>query len=373
MKFSCQQQTLLKALNIVNKAISARITIPILKGILFKATDGRIIMTSSDMDMTITHVIKEGVKVEEEGEAVINSKKLTEIVRKLPKGNITVENIEETSVSIKTDNFVADLFCMKADEFPKQNVDYIYDDTLVFNSSVLADMIRKTSFAASNDESKGIITGVLIELEDDAVNMVALDSFRMAVKREPLKNVKEGKVVIEARLLNELMKILAEAEEEEDVILKLSTKRALVTLGTTEISLRILEGEYIKYREILPKDEAIKVRVKKDVLVGSIERAALIANEGKNNLIRINIRDDMMSITSRSDEGSIKEDLQIEKTGDDLEIGFNAKYFLDALRAIDDEEIVIIFNSSIKPALIKPVEGDGYRYLILAVRISSLQ
>ncbi len=371
MKFSCDQQTLLKALNIVNKAISPRITIPILKGILFTVKDNKLTMTASDMDMTIKHVIKENIIVEEEGEVVINSKKFTEIIRKLPKENITIETIEENSVTIKTSTLVADLFCISADEFPKINTDNEYNETLVFNSSLLMDMINKTSFAASSDETKGIITGVLIEIEENSINMVALDSFRMAVKKEAVRNIKEEKVVIEAKILNEICKILSETEEEEDVIFKISKKKAQVSLNNTEISLRLLEGEFIRYRDVLPKEEAIKVIVNKEDLINSIERASLIA-EKKNNLIRINIKNNLMSITSRSEEGSIKEDLIIDKTGDDIEIGFNSKYFIDALKVIDDEEIKIIFNSSISPALILPVEGDDYQYLILAVRISSI-
>ena len=371
MKFSCDQQTLLKALNIVNKAVNPRITIPILKGILFTVKDNKLVMTASNMDMTIKHTIKDNIVIEEEGEVVINSKKFTEIVRKLPRENVTIETIEENSVTIKTSNLVADLYCISADEFPKINTDNDYSETLVFNSGLLVDMINKTSFAASGDETKGIITGELIEIEENSINMVALDSFRMAVKKEPVKNVKEEKVVIEAKILNEICKILSENDEEEDVILKISEKRAQVILTNTEISIRLLEGEFIKYRDVLPKEENIKVIVNKDDLINTIERASLIA-EKKNNLIRISIKNNLMSITSRSEEGSIKEDLIVDKTGDDIEIGFNSKYFIDALKVIEDEEIKIIFNSSISPALIVPVEGDDYQYLILAVRISSI-
>ena len=371
MKFSCDQQTLLKALNIVNKAVSPRITIPILKGILFTVKDNKLVMTSSDMDMTIKHTIKDNIVIEEEGEVVINAKKFTEIVRKLPRETVTIETIEENSVTIRTSNLVADLYCISADEFPKINTDNDYSETLVFNSGLLVDMINKTSFAASSDETKGIITGELIEIEENSINMIALDSFRMAVKKEPVKNVKEEKVVIDAKILNEISKILSENEEEEDVILKISKKRAQVSLSNTEVSLRLLEGEFIKYRDVLPKEEGIKVIVNREDLINSIERASLIA-EKKNNLIRINIKNNLMSITSRSEEGSIKEDLIVDKTGDDIEIGFNSKYFIDALKVIEDEEIKIIFNSSISPALIVPVEGDDYQYLILAVRISSI-
>ena len=371
MKFSCDQQTLLKALNIVNKAVSPRITIPILKGILFTVRDNKLVMTSSDMDMTIKHTIKDNIVIEEEGEVVINAKKFTEIVRKLPRETVTIETIEENSVTIRTSNLVADLYCISADEFPKINTDNDYSETLVFNSGLLVDMINKTSFAASSDETKGIITGELIEIEENSINMIALDSFRMAVKKEPVKNVKEEKVVIDAKILNEISKILSENEEEEDVILKISKKRAQVSLSNTEVSLRLLEGEFIKYRDVLPKEEGIKVIVNREDLINSIERASLIA-EKKNNLIRINIKNNLMSITSRSEEGSIKEDLIVDKTGDDIEIGFNSKYFIDALKVIEDEEIKIIFNSSISPALIVPVEGDDYQYLILAVRISSI-
>jgi DNA polymerase-3 subunit beta len=142
-------------------------------------------------------------------------------------------------------------------------------------------------------------------------------------------------------------------------------------LSGTKIIMRLLDGEFINYKDILPKENATVVYVSRDNLIESIERASLLAKEGRNNLIRVSINENLMNISSASDEGSVKEDIIMEKQGNDLEIGFNSKYVMDALKAIEDDKIKIEFNTAVKPCLIKPLEGNAYEYLILPVRIPS--
>lgn len=198
MKFKCNQQTLAKCLNTVSKAITTRTTIPVLKGILLTATeDNKLTMTASDMDMSIEKIID--ANVEESGSTVVAAKLFGDIIRKLPNEEIIIKLNEDGSVNIKTLSSEFNIIGMTADEFP--NIGDIKDvkAQLSFNKDMLKDMIRKTHFCASIDESKGIIVGVLMELEKDSFNMAALDGFRMAVAREKMYSEKEENIIISAK------------------------------------------------------------------------------------------------------------------------------------------------------------------------------
>lgn len=370
MKFTCSQQSLSKALNTVSKAVTSRTTIPILKGILLKASaDGTLTLSASDLDLSIEKKID--VNVEEEGSIVVLSKLFSDIIRKLPNEDILIEEKENNTVLIKTNSSEFTIVGLASDEFPNISEMEENTDTISFDKEIFKDMIRKTSFAASIDEAKGIIVGVLLEMEEDSVNMVALDGFRMAVAREPMKNAETVKIVITAKILNEVNKIISETEENGDVRIMLGDKKAVIFVENTKIVIRLLEGEFIKYKDIIPAGNKTKVEIGRSVLLESIERASLLAKEGKNNLIKLTIKNNLLTITSRSEEGNVKEEIIMEKTGDDLEIGFNSKYVIDVLKAVDDEQIIMEFNTSTTPCLVKPIEGKHYEYLILPVRISS--
>lgn len=370
MKFTCNQTILAKALTIVSKAVTSRTTIPILKGILLEVSaDGNLKMSASDLDITIEETIE--IENGTEGAIVVQAKLFGDIIRKLPNAEISIEETDG-NVLVKCMNSQFNIVGLSPDEFP--NIKNIEEnkDTIVFSKTVLKDMIRKTSFAASVDESKGVITGILIELLNDGINMVAIDGYRMAITREAMVNLDEKHVIISAKIMNEISKILSEVSEDEDEVrLLLNEKKAIFVIGKVKVVLRLLDGEFIKYKDVLPKDNKIKVKVNRSDLMESIERASLLSKEGKNNLIKLSIQDHIITITSKSEEGNVKEEILITKEGEDLDIGFNAKYVLDVLKSIDDEEILMYFNTGITPCLVEPTEGEAYEYLILPVRITS--
>ncbi|MCI9639388.1 MAG: DNA polymerase III subunit beta [Emergencia sp.] len=370
MKFTCNQSVLTKALNIVSKAVTSRTTIPILKGILLEVSDnGTLKMSASDLDITIEETIE--VENAESGSIVVQSKLFGDIIRKLPNADVSVEQ-EEGNVIIKCMNSQFSIIGLSPDEFPNIKDIEENQDNIVFNKTILKEMIRKTSFAASIDESKGVITGILIELLADGINMVAIDGYRMAITREAMINKEEKNVIISAKIMNEISKILSDAsEEDENVKLFMSDKKAIFMIGSVKVVLRLLDGEFIKYKDVLPKDNKIKVKVNKGDLMESIERASLLSKEGKNNLIKMSIKDTIVTITSKSEEGNVKEEVIISKEGEDLDIGFNAKYVLDVMKSIDDEEVYMYFNTPITPCLVEPIEGEAFEYLILPVRITN--
>jgi len=368
MRFSCNQQVLSKALNTVSKAVTQRTTIPILKGILIQAkSDGKLILSASDLDLSIEKTIL-NVNVEEEGSTVVLSKLFFDIIRKLPNTDITIQQ-DDQNIIVKAAGSEFTIIGLLPDEFP--NIGEIDDaDKLMINKEIFKNMIRRSAFSASIDESKGIITGVLIELEENNIRMVALDGFRMAVITEEMKNEKNSKIIISARILSDIYKIISELDEEE-MSFVMNNKKAVIVLENTKIVLRLLDGEFIKYKDILPKESKCVIKVSRNAMFESIERASLLSKEGKNNLVKIVSEEKLLIITSRSDEGNVREEIEADRTGDDIEIGFNSKYLLDVLKVLEEEEVLLEMNTSIKPCVIKPVTGDNFKYLVLPVRISS--
>lgn len=369
MKVICKQQQLAKALNIVTKAVTTRTTIPILKGILLEASSDNILkIAASDLDLSIEKKINTAVM--EEGSIVVSSRLFADIIRKLPNEDIEIEVLENNNVNIKCLASEFMIIGQSAEEFP--NIGEIKADKKIsIDKDIFKEMIKRTSFSASVDESKGIIVGVLIELEKEVLTMVALDGFRMAVNKEYMKSEENRKIIVSARILNEISKILSEEEKDKEVSLILDEKKAVIYLTDTRIVLRLLEGDFIKYKDIIPKENKSKIKLRRADFLDSIERASLLAKEGKNNLIKISIVENKLTITSRSEEGNVKEEVFIEKEGENLDIGFNSKYLLDVLKIISDEEISMEFNSSVSPCLIRPVSGNQFDYLILPVRITA--
>ncbi len=371
MKITCNQQTLSKTLNTVSKAVSTRTTLPVLKGILLEAKeDGSLTLTASDLEISIQKTIQ--VNVEEPGSAVVVSKLFGDIIRKLPNEDILLDQAEDGSILIKTHSSEFTVVTLPVDDFPKVGDQETERDKIIFNADIFKEMVKKTSFAASVDESKGVLVGVLTEIHPESVSMVALDGYRLAVTTEKMTSDEENQFIVSAKIINEISKIIADEGYEDDIEIYLGKKKATFTIGTTEVVLRLMEGEYIKYRDIMPKQSTTDVVIGREILLESIERASLLAREGKNNLIKMKIKNNLLTITSRSEEGNVKEEIIMEKEGEDLEIGFNSKFVIDVLKVIDDDEITMHFLTGISPCMVKPVNGNAYEYLILPVRIPTM-
>lgn len=367
MRFTCTQQALNKAINTVIKAVSSRTTIPILKGILFKVEGGELILLSSNLDISIETRIP--VQDAEEGSCVINARLISEIVRRLPNSLMSFSSDERDNLKLVCLGSEFMIVTMSADEYP-QTINSAEGDQCSVNIKEICELVRKTSFAASIDEKKGILTGCLLKFKNDGMEMVALDGFRMAIARTDALSGIEGKIVIPASLMNDVSKLIAEAEESEEVVINIDPKRVGFRYDSTKISVRQLEGEFIAYEGILPKEWKTRFTVEREELMSSIERASLFAKEGKNNLIKMNILPGIIKINSRSEEGNVNESVLAETEGSDLLIGFNSKYIIDTLRAVDDESMSFEMTGSNSACLIKPVEGDDFVYLVLPVRMT---
>lgn len=367
MKFSCSQNKLSKSLNIISKAISTRTTMPILKGILIDVEDGTLTLTASDLDISVIRKIK--VDSIENGKIVVNAKIFIDIIRKLPSAEINFVVDDNQKMEIKCLNTDFEIICISPDEFPSIYRES-FDDAISFHKETFKELIRRTQFAAHPDETRGIISGILLEMNNDYLKMVAIDGYRMAINKAITNIDDEQKFVIAARIMGELSKIINDSQDETDIIkIKKNGKSLAALIGNNEVNLRIIDGEFLQYNEMVPSESSIHVKVNRKSLSEAIERASIFTIEGQNNLIKLNIEEQMMKISSKSQEGSVVEEVMIEKTGGDIEIGFNAKYLIDILKVIDDDEIMLYFNSPVTPCVVTPIEGDEFLFLVLPVRV----
>ena len=366
MKFTCAQISLNKAINTVSRAVSSKTTMPILKGLLLKVEGDRLSLTASDLDISIETSVQ--VNDTEDGAVVVSAKMLGDIVRKLPNSLIRIETDEKNFLKVSCLGSEFTLVSFPAEEYPSIG-ELSSAEVIKLNGYSLRKLIRRTTFAASIDEKKGILVGCLLNMKNDFLESVSLDGFRMAVAKEYISFVEEKSVIVPSSSLDIIEKILTDTLGEKQIELLFDEKKVAVVCEDTKIIARLLEGNFIKYNDIIPKTYSTRLVISRSELLSSLERASLFAREGKNNLIKISVGTDSIVLNSRSEEGNINESINAEIEGNELVIGFNSKYVMDVLKVLEDEEISIEMSSSTSAALIKPVEGDAYTYLILPVRI----
>lgn len=364
MIFICEKQKLLEGISIVQKAITGKTTMPILEGIYINASNSNLTLIGSDIDVSIETKVE--VNIIEEGKVVIDAKIFGEIIRKLPNSEIKIETLENDIIQITCEKSVFNLGYMKADEFPELP-QLNQDMKIEVPQNILRNMIKSTTFAIAQDETRPILQGVLFEVKDKSLNLIALDGYRLALKKEYLDSDIDIEVVIPGKTLNEVSKILEDIEQ--NVQITFTNNHILFNLDKTKIISRLLEGKFVNYRSLLPQEHKIAITVKKQELQNGIERASLMAKDGNNNLIKLDIEDEAIILSSNSQLGKVREEVNINLQGDKIQIAFNSRYLLDVLKSLDDEEVILEMTSSVTPCIIKGKMVDNYRYLVLPVRV----
>lgn len=364
MKFKCEKSSLQEAISISQKAVTGKSTIPVLEGIYISASKNEITLIGSDTDLSIE--TKLNGEVIEDGRIVVDSKIFGEIIRKLPNDEIEISTLENNAIEIICQKSAFTLIHMNADDYP--SLPSISENEIFsVSQSILRNMIKGTIFAIAQDETRPVLTGVLFEVKDKKLNLVALDGYRLALKSEAVDTENIISSVIPGKTLSEVSKILEESEE--IVHITFTTNHILFNLGRTKIISRLLEGEFIKYGSIIPQEYNLKITAKRSELLNCIERASLMAKEGNTNLIKLNIEDENVVITSNSQLGKVREELNIVLQGEPLQIAFNSKYLIDVLKIMEEDEITMEFTSSVSPCILKNKEVDNCTYLVLPVRL----
>ena len=369
MKFICYKDKIIKALNSVVKGVASKTTKPILEGILIQTNDKEIKLTTYDLELGIEYTMECDVK--EQGSTVVNAMMFTEIIRKLPDSEINININENNLLTIECEGALYKLATMNPDEFPELPKIEI-ENSIELEQSALKNMIKKTIFAVSTEENRPIFTGCLFEIKNNKLNIVTIDGFRLALRTINLPvQVNDFKAVIPAKSLNEVNKILEDSFE--PVKIGISKNQAVFEMENCKIVTRILDGEFLNYASVIPENWQTRIRVEKNSLQNSFERISLISSSSmekeKKYPVKVTIDIGKLTILCTNQTGDAKEEVFISTEGKNLEVGFNPKYFLDSLKAIDEEEIFVEFGTNVSPCLIKSVENNDYVYMILPIRL----
>ena len=369
MKIVCYKENILKAINSVVKGVASKTTMPILEGILIQTNDKEIKLTTYDLEIGIEYVME--CEVEEQGSTVVNAIMFSEIIRKLPDTEIHITLNDKNLLEIECEGSLYKLATMNPEEFPELPKIEV-ENSIEIDQTLLKNMIRKTIFAVSNEESRPIFTGCLFEIENNKLTVVAVDGFRLALRSIFLnKQSNNFKAVIPGKTLNEVNKILLDSFE--PVKIGVSKNQALFEMDNCKIVTRILDGEFLNYKNVIPSNWETRIKVNKNNIQNSFGRISLISSstveKEKKYPVKVQVDIGKITISCTNQTGDAKEELYVSTEGKNLEAGFNPKYFLDSLKAIDDEEVYVEFGSSISPCLIKSTENNDYTYMILPIRL----
>ena len=368
MKFICSKSNLLSGLQIVSKAVPNKTTMSILECILVDATKNNIKLTANDMELGMETIIEGDII--EKGIIALDAKMFLDIVRKLPDSDVTIESDGSFRTLIK---------CEKANFtiIGKSGEDFSYlpivekNNQVLISQFTLKEVIRQTIFSISDNENNKLMTGELFDINGNELKVVSLDGHRISIRKIELKDHYEpARLIVPGKTLNEISKIIP-GDADKDVVISFTNNHILFEFDDTLVVSRLIEGEYFKVEQMLSSDYETKVRVNKKELLNCIDRATLLVKEGDKKPIIINITDGFIELKINSTLGSMNEEIDVEKQGKDLLIGFNPKFLIDALRVIDDEEVDLYMVNSKAPCFIKN-EEESYIYLVLPVNFTTV-
>lgn len=365
MKLKCSGLDLSDAINTVIKATTSKTVNGILEGIKLSAENDYLLLTATDLELGIEKRIKADIIIE--GEVVVPGKLFAEYIKKLASEDVELSLIDTNKLKIKYTDSEGYLQCYNVNEYPSlKKIDS--NEYFSLKGSDLKSLINKSIISVALDDSRPILKGVLLEVDEDKISAVALDGYRLALITKPLiQKTASVNVVVPSRSLSEISKLIS--EEDEEVKIYIQKNYLMVDLNDTIIITRLLDGDFINYKKIIPSSESTTITLNREQFGDALERASLLSRGERNNIVQFDIKEKTLTISSNSEIGSITENVTITLSGKDLKIAFNAKYILEVLRTLNDEFIKLNFGLAIDPCIIKPDLGDEYLYLILPVRM----
>lgn len=359
-------------LGMVTRAIAPRPVKQAYDGVLIETTDDALLLTCTDGEISIK--AKVSALVEEDGCALLPAKLFAEMMRKQPAGEVDVRVDERMRALIRSRGSNTSMACMAAEDFPDIR-DVAGENRVALPCNRFRDTIGKVLFAVSTDESRKILTGILMEVHEKETLLVGLDGFRLALQRVEAENTLPAgaakgliSAVVPGRVLGEVSKMLPDSEDQAEVIF--NSSHVMYSFGPVRVYATLLTGEFIDYQKILPDAWTTEILLMRSLFSDAIERCSLMAREGKNNLIYLRLLPEgRMEMTANAERGDVHEEMDIGFEGNELSIAFNSRYLTDIIRNSDGEKIRMCFNSNVSPCMIKPLEGNDYTFLVLPVRI----
>ena len=370
MKFTIEKSVILEGLSNVTRAISTKNVIPVLNGIKFELTSAGLYLTASDSELTIKVLIdREDIKqISNLGGIIIQSKYILDIVRKMPSDLINFEVIDGLKIKIYTDNNQYSLNCLDINDYPDVKLE-VNKDPIIINGGLFKTIINQTVFAISNQELRPILTGVNFKFTKDVLETVATDSYRLAKKNIKLSAPveKDVEIVIPGKNIMELERIIT---DDSDLEMHIFNNKVLFKYKNINFQTNLLSGNYPNTSNLIPSEFAYIIKVNKRDFNDAIDRAALLTQGKDKNIVKMTLDNTKMIINSYASEiGKVEEQLTVETNNKDrLEISFSSKYMLEAIKTLDEEEILLLLNSDVKPLIIKSLTDESLIQLILPIK-----
>lgn len=367
MKFVANREEFLEAVLKLLKVVGTKSTMPVLEGILLSAEQGRVTLIAYNLEMGMKKEIY--CSCEKEGDIVIKAKLLSDILRKLGGAQVEISADEKLMCHIKSDETEFDIMGMAASDFPE--MPSVADGTdIKIESKTLCDMVRGTIFAVSQIEgSRPIYTGINISVENGVIQFVAIDGYRLAIRKEKTNIEKNVNFVVSGRAIGEVVKLAEEKEEEVNIII--GARLISFNIGGYVFITRLFDGEFVDYKKVLPQEYKQSVVMNKNELIGSVERVSLLINDAFSTPLRFLLDENEGTLSCATSIGRAKETLKMNLSGAPFEIGLNSRYLTEALRACDDGSIKIKFNGPNAAVTICPQEDENedFLYLIMPLRL----
>ena len=369
MKFTCEKFLLQNAVNTASRAAAVKSAVAALEGLLIEANESKITISGYDLKTGI--ITGFPADVSENGHVVLNSRLFGDIIRKMPGDIITITVADNLMTKISSGVSEFEIMASPSDDCPElPSVDAA--SSMVINQKTLKSMISQTCFAVSDNEARPIHTGALFEVENLNLTMVAVDGYRLALRKEALEESSDSdySFVVPGAALNEVEKILSDSEE--TVSVNLGSKHIMFKIGDTTLISRRLEGEFLNYKKSIPMTGKYDIKADRKTVVSSVERVSLIISDKLKSPVRCKFEDGSLNLLAVTPLGRASDECMVEGSAEGLEIGFNNKYLLDALKAAPADEIIMRLSTGVTPCLILPSDGgENFLYMILPVRLKS--
>jgi DNA polymerase-3 subunit beta len=372
VKLSVMQENLARGLSVVSRAVSTRSTLPVLANVLLRTEDGGLKLTATNLEIGITYWV--AGKIDTDGAITVPARLLTDLVNSLPSSErVDLELGNAELLHIKCGPFATHIKGIDADEFPAIQTAGERPTTRV-SQKVLRQALEETIFAAATDEARPILTGVLARFEGDRLTVAAADNYRIAVKTLPtLDPVAETSVVIPARALAELVRVLAESDDPVDVILAQAKNQILFHVEGVDLVSRLIDGQFPNYQQVLPSSHSTRAVLERDELLRAVRPAALIASSSAN-IVKLAISSNGSSgvtVTANADVGDYTGNVDAAVEGDGTTIAFNARYLADVLTNVDAAQFALELNGPLSPGVFKPTDDADYVHVVMPVRTTS--
>ncbi len=366
MKISCLRTDLVSAVSNVSRAVSAKASIPALEGVLIKAYDSKLNISGYNLEIGITTDVEATVK--EEGEIVLSARLFLDIVRRLPEEIVMIETDDRLVTYITCGKVDYQIVGMSSVEYPDLPT-FQQTDGITVNAKVLRDMIRQTVYAVSDNNSKPIYTGSLFDISDGILRIVAIDGFRMAIRSENVDSESKTSFVVPGKTQLEVLKLITDDDENVEIIV--GQRHITFKINSYMVISRLIEGTFLDYKSTIPTGEKTELVINTRMMIDSVERMSLLNSERIQSPVRCKFNDNEIRMSCASAVGRANDVISVPVIGESVEIGFNNRYMLEALKNTDTDEVKMVLNGAVSPIVIKPVKGDSFLSIVVPVRLAN--